>query len=146
MKRIFFLFALSFSLLNAAGTYDGYAFSDEEELYSLHFVNTSLSTEMTGIGLSAADSTAILGLRPITALSGVASNANITGRDMVLIRSRSYAVEIPDHNTSMTEYNALGIKVFDFNFLMALTGLFVGFVFLFFLVYTTIDISRGSRG
>ncbi|OHD86353.1 MAG: hypothetical protein A3I60_00400 [Sulfuricurvum sp. RIFCSPLOWO2_02_FULL_43_45] len=144
MKKIIFILFSFCSFAFSAGTYDGYAFTDEEEKYSLHFVNTSLSTEMTGIGLTTTDSTAILGLRPITSLTTVASNTNITGRDMLLIRSRSYAVEIPDHSV-YNEYTALGIKQYEFNFLMALMGSFVGFTFVFFFVYVVVNISRGFR-
>lgn len=59
MKKIIFTLFSFCSLLFSAGTYDTYAFTDEEEKYSLHFVNTALSTDMTGIGLTATDSTAI---------------------------------------------------------------------------------------
>lgn len=144
MKKIIFTLFSFCSLLFSAGTYDGYSFTDEEEKYSLHFVNTALSTEMTGIGLASADVTAIIGLRPISSLTTVASNSNITGRDMVLIRSRSYAVEIPDHSI-YNEYTSLGIKQYQFNFFMALMGSFIGFTFVFFLVYTVINISRGLK-
>lgn len=145
MKKIFFLLFSFYNLAFSAGTYDGYSFTDEEEIYSLHFVNTALTTEMTGIGLASADSTAILGLRPITALSTVASNTNITGKDMLYIRSRSYAVDIPDHSI-YNQYTALGIKQYEFNFLMALMGSFIGFSFVFFLIYSVVNISRGLRG
>lgn len=144
MKKIIFALFSFCSLLFSAGNYDGYAFTDEEEKYSLHFVNTALTTDMTGIGLSSADSTAILGLRPITSLATVASNSNITGRDMLLIRSRSYAVEIPDHSI-YNNYTALGIKQYEFNFFMALMGSFIGFTFVFFLVYSVMNISRGIK-
>lgn len=144
MKKIIFTLFSFCSLLFSAGTYDTYAFTDEEEKYSLHFVNTALSTEMTGIGLTATDSTAILGLRPITSLTTVASNTNITGRDMLLIRSRSYAVEIPDHSV-YNEYTALGIKQYEYNFFMAFLGSLFGFSFVFFLIYNVVNISRGLK-
>lgn len=144
MKKIIFTLFSFCSLAFSAGTYDGYAFTDEEEKYSLHFVNTAIATDLSGIGLTTTDATAIQGLRPITSLTTVASNTNITGRDMLLIRSRSYAVEIPDHSI-YNEYTALGIKQYEFNFLMALMGSFVGFTFVFFLVYVVVNISRGFR-
>lgn len=145
MKKIIFTLFSFCSFLFSAGTYDSYVFTDVEEKYALHFVNTALTTEITGSGLSTADSTAILGLRPITSLTIVASNANITGRDMLLIRSRSYAVEIPDHSV-YNQYTALGIKQYDYNFLMALLGTLFGFVFVYFMVYTIVNISRGLKG
>lgn len=124
--KFFFTTFLLFSLSYAAGTYDTYYFTDEEEKYSLHFVNTSLSTEMTGIGLTSTDATAILGLRPITSLATVAANTNITGRDMLLIRSASYNVTIPPHSYIYDVNDSLGITVEDQNFLYGLTGLIVG--------------------
>lgn len=144
MKKIIYTLFSFCSLLFSAGTYDGYFFNDEEEKYSLHFLNTAFTTEMTGIGLSSADSTAIIGLRPISSLSTVASNSNITGKDMLYILSRSYAVEIPDHSI-YNEYTALGIKQYQYNFFMALMGSFIGFTFVFFLVYSVMNISRGIK-
>lgn len=151
MKRIIFLLALFFSLSNAAGTYDTFAFTDEEEKYSLFFCNTATSTEMTNTGLAAADYTAISGLRPFanstpalisSSLLSIANNANITANDMKRIRERSYTMIIPDHNDSMTQYNALGIQVFQFNFLMSLMGALIGFAFAFFLIYGILNIGK----
>lgn len=140
-KLVLSLFSLS-ALLYSAGTYDTYLFTDEEEIYSLHFLNTALSTDITGIGLASADATAILGLRPIVSLATVANNTNITGRDMVLIRSRSYAVDIPDHSFYNDYHTSLGIKIYDYNFLMALMGVLMGSLFAFGLIYSILNISR----
>lgn len=135
MKRSLLLLAILFNLSNASGTYDTYFFNDTEEKYSLHFVNTALSTEMTGIGLASADATAILGLRPITSLATVASNSNITGRDMLLIRSASYDVVIPDQSIYSEMNTTLGITNHEANFLYGITGLIVGFGFMFGFLY-----------
>lgn len=144
MKKIIFVLFSFCSLAFSAGTYDGYTFTDEEEKYSLHFLNTALTAEITGLSLTTTDATAIQGLRPITSLATVASNSNISGRDMLQIRSRSYAVDIPDHSI-YNNYTPLGIKQYEFNFLMALMGSLIGFSFVFFLVYTVVNISRGLR-
>lgn len=129
MIRFLLTITLFFSLSNAVGTYDTYYFSDTQEKYSLFFLNTSLSTDMTGIGLAVADSTAILGLRPITSLSTVAANANITGRDMLLIRERSASISIPDQSIYSDMNTTLGITNHEANFLFGLTGLIVGMGF-----------------
>lgn len=142
MKRIFFLLALLFNLSNAAGTYDTYFFTDTEEKYSLFWLNYHTSADFTAAGLASADATAIISLRPITLLLNVANNTNITGTDMLRIREASHRISIPDQNTTMTDYNALGIKVFDFNFLMALMGGLIGFAFAFFLVYSILNIGK----
>lgn len=124
--------SLLFSLSNAAGTYDGYVFDDTQEKYSIHFLNTALSTDITGLGLSSTDATAIRSLRPITSLSTVASNSNITGKDMLQIREHSAAITIPDQSP-FSEYNEqLGLTANQINFIFALAGLFTGMVFFFF--------------
>lgn len=145
-NRVAFMFIFPFMLissLSAAGTYDGYAFTDEEEKYSLHFVNTALITDITGLGLTTNDATAIRGLRPISSLASVASNSNIAGTDMLQIRSRSYAVDIPDHSI-YNGYTSLGIKQYDHNFLIALLGSLIGFSFAFLLVYSVLNIARNK--
>jgi hypothetical protein len=142
MKKIFFLLFSLFTLSNAAGTYDSYAFTDTEEKYALFFVNYYTSADFTAIGLSSSDASAIIGLRPISLLSNVANNSNITGTDMLRIREASHRVSIPDQNDSMTQYNALGVRVFDFNFLMALMGALIGFAFAFFLIYSILKIGK----
>lgn len=126
---------LLFSLSYAAGTYDGYYFDDTQEKYSIHFLNTALSTDITGLGLSSTDATAIRSLRPITSLATVASNTNITGTDMLLIREYSAAITIPDQSVYSDMNLSLGMRTSDANFLYGLTGLFVGFGFMFGFLY-----------
>ncbi|MDP3465345.1 MAG: hypothetical protein Q8R86_06200 [Sulfuricurvum sp.] len=153
MKKIIFTFFSLFALSYGAGTYDTFVFTDTEEKYSLFFCNTATSAEMVAIGLASADYTAISGLRPLlnstssqisSSLLSVANNTNLTGNDMKRIRERSYTISIPDQNTTMTSYNALGIKVSDFNYLMALTGLLIGFIFAFALISSIQNIARGK--
>lgn len=135
MFRSLFLLSFIFSLSNAAGTYDTYYFDDTQEKYSLHFVNTALSTELTGSGLASADATAIIGLRPITSLATVAANANVTGKDMLYIRERSAAISIPDQSIYSDMNTSLGITNQEANFLYGLTGLIVGMGFMFGFLY-----------
>jgi hypothetical protein len=142
MKKIFFLLFSLFTLSNAAGTYDSYAFTDTEEKYALFFVNYYTSADITAIGLTSTDASAIIGMRPISLLSSVANNVNIAGTDMLRIREASHRISIPDQNDTMTQYNALGIRVFDFNFLMAFIGALIGFAFAFFLIYSILNIGK----
>lgn len=135
MFRALLLLLFIFSLSNAAGTYDTYYFDDTQEKYSLHFVNTALSTELTGSGLAFADATAIIGLRPITSLATVAANANVTGKDMLYIRERSAAISIPDQSIYSDMNTSLGITNQQANFLYGLTGLIVGMGFMFGFLY-----------
>lgn len=143
MKKIIAIL-FSLSALYGAGTYDGYAFTDTEEKYALHWLNYYTSADFTATGLASADATAIIGLRPITSLLSVSNNTNITGTDMLRIREASHRISIPDQNTTMTAYTPLGIKQFDQNYLMALAGLLIGFGFAFFLIYSILNISRNK--
>lgn len=131
MIRSLFLISFFVSLSNAAGTYDAYYFDDTQVKYSLHFVNTALTTELTGSGLASADATAIIGLRPITSLATVAANANVTGKDMLYIRERSAAISIPDQSIYSDMNTSLGITNREKNFLSSLSGVLFGFTFMF---------------
>lgn len=131
MIRSLFLISFFVSLSNAAGTYDSYYFDDTQEKYSLHFVNTALTTELTGSGLASADATVIIGLRPITSLATVAANANVTGKDMLYIRERSAAISIPDQSIYSDMNTSLGITNREKNFLSSLSGVLFGFTFMF---------------
>lgn len=124
-KSILLLCALS-SLSFCAGTYDGYAFTDFEENASIYFLNYHDKVSITGLGLSSADATAIIGMRPITSLATVASNSNITGTDMALIRAKSHIIDWNIYT------NDLGMTLTDTNFLYALSGTLFGFTFLYF--------------
>jgi hypothetical protein len=153
MKKIIILLFSLCNFLFSSGTYDSFNFTDEEEKYSVFFCNTATSAEITAIGLSTSDYTAIAGLRPLpsdtpsnisSSLSSVANNSNITGNDMKRIREWSYRVVIPDHNATMTAYTALGVKQSDQNYLMALCGLLIGFLFAYGLIVNINQIGKGG--
>lgn len=131
MIRSLFFISVLLSLSNAAGVYDTYFFDDTQEKYSLHFVNTALTADMTGCGLASADATAIIGLRPITSLATVAANTNITAKDMLYIRERSAAISIPDQSIYSDMNISLGITNREKNFLSSLSGVLFGFTFMF---------------
>jgi hypothetical protein len=130
MNRLLLLIPFVLSLSHASGTYDGYFFDDTQEKYSLHFVNSALTFEMTGAGLDQDSAMAILDLRPITSLSMVESNVYIDGKDMLYIRQRSAAVTIPDQSIYSDMNTTLGITNRDKNFFSALSGTLFGFSFL----------------
>lgn len=131
MKRFLLLISLLFSLSNAAGTYDGYAYTDTEEKYAIHWLNYYPSADIVAMGLTTTDATAIIGLRPISSLLTVANNTNISGADMLRVREASHRITIPPQ-APFDDYNStLGITVRDQNFLYGLTGLIVGSGFYF---------------
>ncbi len=144
MKKIIISLFSLFALSHASGTYDTYTFTDTEERYALFFVNYYTAGDIQSIGLNSTDSTNILNLRPITSLLDVANLSSTTGTDMKRIREVSHLVSIPDQNTTMTSYNALGVKVSDFNYLMALCGLLIGFIFAFALISSIQNIAKGK--
>lgn len=131
MKSLLLALSLSFSLSYAAGTYDTYYFTDTQEKYSLHFLNTATTAELTGSPLATADASAIQGLRPITSLATVAANSNIAGKDMLYIREQSAKITIPDQSGYSDINASLGITIEHQNFLYGLTGLIVGMGFYF---------------
>jgi hypothetical protein len=154
MKRIILILAFFFSFSQASGTYDRFFYTDTQEKFSLFFLNTATSNEFVSIGLSTNDYNSIANLRPFasatpaqisSSLATVSNNSNITGNDMKRLREYSHRVIIPDQNTTMTDYNRLGIKQFDFNFLMGFVGAMFGFVFLFFTVFLAVNLGRNNN-
>ena len=144
MKKIIIALFSLFALSHASGTYDGYFFTDTEEKYALFFCNYYTSSDIVANGLASNDATNILSNRPISALLTVSNISTISGTDMERIREISHIVSIPDQNTTMTSYNALGVKVSDFNYLMALCGLLIGFIFAFALITSIQNIAKGK--
>lgn len=140
MKRFLLLIPLLFSLSNAAGTYDGYTFTDTEEKYSVFWLNNYTTADLTATGLATADASAIYALRPLanstpaqisSSLLSVANNTNITGTDMLRIREASHRIVIPPQSP-FDDYNStLGITVNEQNYLYGFTGLIVGAGFYF---------------
>lgn len=135
MKRFLLLVSLIFNLSYGAGTYDTYSFTDTEEKYAVFWLNNYPTADLTAVGLTATDATAIYGLRPLanstpaqisSSLLSVANNTNITGTDMLRIREASHRITIPPQSP-FDDYNStLGITVRDQNFLYGFTGLIVG--------------------
>ncbi|MBV5334551.1 MAG: hypothetical protein JZU49_01950 [Sulfuricurvum sp.] len=124
MKKIILILCTLYSLSFSAGTYDGYVFNDYEENGSLYFCNYYDYQSFVYLGLSTADATAIINMRPITSLLTVANNVNITGTDMARIRAKSHIIDWNIYTDN------LGMTLTQTNFLYALSGLLFGFVFL----------------
>lgn len=144
MKKIIIALFSLFALSHGAGVYDTYSFTDTEEKYALFFCNYYTSSDIVATGLASNDATNIINLRPISSLLNVSNISTVSGTDMERIREISHIVAIPDQNITMTSYNALGVKVSDFNYLMALCGLLIGFIFAFALITSIQNIAKGK--
>ena len=135
MKKSLLLFFLVYNSLFAAGTYDGVPFSDYEEQAGLYFCNYGDYTTFVGLGISAADSKLIVDNRNTlyTSLSQVAALTGIVNTDMYRIRQHSHLV---DWNIYTDDF---GMTLHQTNFTYALTGVLVGFVFLFAFIFMIIS-------
>ncbi len=135
MKKSLFLLFLVYNSLFAVGTYDGVDFSDYEEQAGLYFCNYGDYTTFVGLGISTTDSAAIVNGRQTlyTSLSQVAALTGIVNTDMYRIRQHSHLV---DWNIYTNDF---GMTLHQTNFIYALTGVLVGFVFLAAFVFMIIS-------
>lgn len=133
-KSIFFLF-LVYNSLFAVGTYDGVLFSDYEEQAGLYYCNYGDYQSFVELGISAADSVLIVNGRQTlyTSLTQVANIVGIVNTDMYRIRQHSHLI---DWNIYTDDF---GMTLHQTNFIYALTGVLVGFVFLFAFIFIIIS-------
>ena len=125
-KFIIFLF-LVFNSLYAYGTYDGVYFNDYEVNASLYYCNYYPRQSFIDLGISSSDATTIVNGRNTlyTSLSQVAALSGIVESDMQKIKSQSHLI---DWNVYTDD---LGMTLHQTNFIYALTGVLIGFTFLF---------------
>lgn len=144
MKRILLLVALFFSFSHGATvTFKTVTFTDQEQNQTSVVLNYSSYQDFINLGYTATKVGYVTTCRnSLTPTLTCVSNAGLATADLMRLREYSYLVKLPDQNTSMTQYNALGIQVFQFNFLMALMGGLIGFAFAFFLVYSILNIGK----
>lgn len=144
MKRILLFVALFFSFSHGATvTFKTVTFTDQEQNQTSVVLNYSSYIDFINLGFSGTSAGYILNCRNIlTPTLTCVSNSGLVTSDLMRLREYSYLIKLPDQNTSMTQYNSLGIQVFQFNFLMALMGGLIGFAFAFFLVYAILNIGK----
>lgn len=132
-KSIFFLF-LVYNSLFAAGTYDGVDFTDYEEQAALYLCNYYPYQLFIDLSISSTDSGRIIDARtvPFIHISEVANISGIDAVDMYKIRAQSHLI---DWNIYTDDF---GMTLHQTNFIYALTGVLVGFVFLFAFVFMII--------
>lgn len=140
MKRILLLLALSFSLSFGAVTVQGVYFSDFDENVTTYLISYYPKITFSELGLSTTLQTNLLNCRDIgTSTLSCLNSSGFSGSDFLRLREQSHLID-----WSLAT-NALGINQRDFNYMNSLSGVLFGFVFLFFMVLTVVNISSSKR-
>ncbi|MFA5234890.1 MAG: hypothetical protein WC390_10870 [Sulfurimonas sp.] len=135
MKKIIFFLFLVFKSLNADGTYADVYFTDYEENSSLYFCNYYNYNDFLNLGVPASIVDNITFTRistPFTSLQQVADIDGVNFYVMANIRQQSHLI---DWNIFTDDF---GMTLHQTNFIYALTGVLVGFVFLLSFVFMII--------
>lgn len=136
MKKIIILLFSLYSFSFGAITLKLVDFNDIEENQSTFVISYQSQQYLSDLPLSSQRVTNVLTCRNNgTPTLTCISNAGFTTADLLRVREAGYLQE-------NQPINALGIKTFDYNFLMALLGLLIGVLFAFGLIYSVMNISR----
>lgn len=134
-KIIILLFSLCVYSFGAI-TLKTVVFNDQEELQSTYIIKYQQYQYLINTQLTATQAGYITTCRNNgTPTLSCASTAGLTTANLMRIREAGYLQE-------NQPINSLGLKLFDFNYLMALAGLFIGVLFAFGLIYSVMNISR----
>ncbi|WP_373002617.1 hypothetical protein [Sulfurimonas sp.] len=130
MRKLFllsFLFFSSLVSLQASGTYSGIYFTDYEEQASLYFCNYYSEKDFLDIGLSNTDITSLVNNRInlFISITEIDNLSAIDSLDLDKIKKQSHLI---DWNVYSDDF---GMTLHQTNFLYGLTGVLIGFVFLF---------------
>jgi hypothetical protein len=126
MTRFLLFISLFFSLSNAAITLKSVTFDDYEQNASTYLVKYYPYQDFIYIGLSASSSSYVLACRDNdTPTLTCVSNA-LSSSELMRIREKSHLI---DWNVYTNE---LGMTLHQTNFIFALGGLFLGFMFFYF--------------
>lgn len=140
MKRILLLLALSFSLSFGAITVQGVVFSDFDENATTYLISYYPKITFSELGLSSTLQTNLLNCRDIgTSTLSCLNSSGFSGSDFLRLREQSHLID-----WSLAT-NSLGINQRDFNYMNSLSGVLFGFVFLFFMILTVVNISSSKR-
>ncbi|MDD5157785.1 hypothetical protein [Sulfurimonas sp.] len=140
MKRILLLLALSFSLSFGSISVQGVYFSDFDENATTYLISYYPKIIFSDLGLSSTRQTNITDCRNSgTSTLGCLNSKGFVGSDFLRLREQSHLID-----WSLAT-NALGINQRDFNYMNSLSGVLFGFVFLFFMVLTVVNISSSKR-
>jgi len=139
MKRILFILVLFFSFANASITLKNVTFSDQEENASTYTITYYPKQDFINLGLTSTHAGYIISCRDEgTPTLKCGSDKGLTTADLTRIRENSYLVDWG------LITNSMGLAVRDYNFLLALMGLAIGFTILFFMVNLSINLARGK--
>lgn len=130
-----FLFFSSLLSLHASGTYSGIYFTDYEEEASLYLCNYYSKQTFKDLGFGNTDANAIVNNRVnlYTSITDIDNLSSIGSADLDKIKKESHLI---DWNIYTDDF---GLTLTQTNFLYGLTGLLIGFTFLFASVYVLIS-------
>lgn len=140
MKRILLLLALSFSLSFGSISVQGVYFSDFDENATTYLISYYPKIIFSDLGLSATRQTNITDCRN----SGTPTLTCLNSKGFIASDFRRILEQSHLIDWSLAT-NALGINQRDFNYMNSLSGVLFGFVFLFFMVLTVVNISSSKR-
>lgn len=136
MKRLIFSIALLFSLSHASATYQGIYFDDYEVNATTYLITYYPYSTFMSLNFSSVYSQYIIDCRNSgTPTLSCLNSKGFTSGHFNRIREQSHLI---DWNIAT---NSLGITDRDYHFLMAFSAVLIGFVFLFFLLYTVVKIA-----
>jgi len=131
MKKLLLLsllFLSSLLSLNASGTYSGVSFTDYEENATIYFVNYYSYQNLKGVLNSSSTSNKILSHRKDDLFTSIPEIDDISGVNTQRLHNLKQQGHLIDWNVYTDDF---GLTLHQTNFLYGLTGVLIGFVFLF---------------
>lgn len=136
MKKILLFLSLC-AFLHGSVTVQGITFNDYEQNASNFLLHRYPLQTFNDLGFSSLSSSIVFNCRDLgTPTIECVSNSGLTVSDLLRLRDQSYLIDWS------VVTNSLGINQRDYNSLMALFGVLVGFLFAFGLIYAVLNISR----
>lgn len=124
MKKSLLSLFLLFSLSHAAGTYDGISFTDAEEEIGLYLCNYAPKQTFLDLGYTDTQAVSVISSRPFPTMLDCSNSSGMT------VSNTQYLNQYTHFFDYKLMTNDMGMTERDYQFLMGLTGLLSGFVFL----------------
>ena len=132
LKKFIFLYFLFYSPLNASGTYSNVDFNDYEENATLYLVNNYSYQDFKNLRISATTSKNIINGRVEWEYETIWDIDDISG----ISKKQLHYLKQESHLIDWNKYtDKFGMTLHQTNFIYALTGVLIGFTFMFFSIY-----------
>jgi hypothetical protein len=125
LKKLFLIYVLSSSLLRAEGTYSGVYFTDYEENATIYLCNYYPYQHFKNLYISSSTSKNIINNRFYTSISDIDDVSGVAKKQLRYLREDSHLI---DWNKYTDDF---GMTLHQTNFIYALSGVLIGFSFLF---------------